>query len=61
MTVGVNFCYGAEGFSINFLSLFIFLYITPVLPVNVFSYYFTLKGAFYIKYFVLPYSTDDSF
>ena len=59
MTVGVQVWYSEEEFSIDFLPLFMFLYIPP----SIFCYFFLSifllqNNLFSIKYVVLPYSIE---
>ena len=57
MTVGVYVWYSGQKISINFLPLFVFLYITQVFPI-IFPLKYVYLITFYTKYFVLSYFID---
>ena len=59
MTVGLQIWYNGMEFWINLFPLFMFLFITKVLPVICPHYFFKIwENFFYIKNFVQSYSTD---
>ena len=61
MTVGVLVWYTGEGLSVDFLPLFMLLYIAKVLPFSSLMYFIwnCFESTFIWKYFVLPYSPDE--